>query len=377
MTQTSAPPAQREDASPALRRRQDLARRALRSVGHALGPIVLIVAICIIAIVLAGVDPLQAFYAAYNQTVSGVSQFASVLTLSIPLSVAALGVSIAFRAGMFNIGGEGQIGAGAMAAAVVGASISVWGPLDLAVTLLAGTVAGALIAAILAVLRERWGVDEVVTSLLSNYVIVLLLGYLANYVFLDRSQSNPATAVIGPGARFGTLIAGTQLTWSLILVVVLFIAIGYVIRYSKLGADWKILGQSPSVARATGIATSRLSIAAMTVSGALSGAAGAIIVMSTQERYFVGLGVGLGFSAVLVAMIGNYKALPVAIWAVIFSLLSIGGNGVEYSTGMPAEVVQVVLAVVILFIAVRREMLNTLFGRFRALRARFSRGKAG
>ncbi|HEX3301826.1 MAG TPA: hypothetical protein VHR64_03020, partial [Thermomicrobiales bacterium] len=106
------------------------------------------------------------------------------------------------------------------------------------------------------------------------------------------------------------------------------------------------------------------------------GTAGALIVMSTQHRYFVGLGVGLGFNAVLVAMIANYRALPVAIWSIIFSLLSIGGNGVEYSTGIPAEVVQVVLAVVILFIAVRQGMLNALFGRLRAVGARFSPGKA-
>jgi general nucleoside transport system permease protein len=376
MTRTSAPLAEREAAPSAAHRTPDLLNRGLRSTGKAVGPVILIVVITAVAIVLAGVNPLQAFYAAYNQTVSGVPQIGSVLTLSVPLSVAALGVSLAFRAGLFNIGGEGQIAIGAMASAIVGASVSIWSPLDLAATLLAGTAAGALVAAFLAFVRERWGVDEVVTSLLSNYIIVLLLGYLANYVFLDRSQSNPATAVVRPGARFGTLVPGTQLTWSLVLVVVLFLAVGYVIRYSKLGADWKLLGQNPSVARATGFATSRLSFAAMTASGALGGTAGALIVMSTQHRYFVGLGVGLGFNAVLVAMIANYRALPVAIWSIIFSLLSIGGNGVEYSTGIPAEVVQVVLAVVILFIAVRQGMLNALFGRLRAVGARFSPGKA-
>jgi simple sugar transport system permease protein len=346
-------------------RRWRAVRRATR---ETVGTFLVIAAVAAVAIAAAGANPLEAGMAAIRQTFAGSYEIAGFVALSLPLMVAAFGVAVSFKAGLYNLGGEGQLALGAVAGAIVGLYVGpLWSPLHIAVVLVAGGLVGGLIATGLATLRVRFGVDEVVSTLLSNYILILLAEYLATYPFRDPTRFNGAMRQILPSAKIPNLVPGTELTFALFIVLALAAILYWVLHRSKLGYDWTLLGQSPIVAASSGLPVGRLAILAMAVSGFLAGVAGALMVSATQHRYFVGFGVGLGFNAILIGMIARNSIPLVVFWALTYAWLLIGADGVEQQTGIPSEIVQVIIAVVILGIAVRSGLAETLLARARRI----------
>jgi len=330
-------------------------------VGEGLGTLALILALSAIAIAWAGADPLAAGAAAFRQTFSGSYEVAGFVALSLPLTIVALGAAASFRGGLYNLGLEGQLIIGAALGSIVGAHVGpLWAPLHITLTLLAGGVAGGLVAALLGWLRVAFRVDEVVSTLLANYVVVLVAAYLAIYPFRDPKRFNGAMQKILETAELPTLLPGTELTWGLFIALALAGAMYWLLQRSKLGDDWTLLGQSPSVARAAGIRVERLSMLVMTSSGFLAGLAGAFMVAATQHRYFANLAIGLGFDGILIAMVARYRVIAVFLWSLAYSWMLLAADGVEQATGIPSEFAQVIIAAVILGVAVRAGLLDML-----------------
>lgn len=329
--------------------------------GEGLGTLGLILVLSAIAIAWAGADPLAAGAAALKQTFAGSYEIAGFVALSLPLTIVALGAAASFRGGLYNLGLEGQLIIGAAVGSIVGAHVGpLWSPLHIALTLLAGGAAGGLVAALLGWLRVAFRVDEVVSTLLANYVVVLVAAYLAIYPFRDPKRFNGAMQKILETAELPTLLPGTELTWGLFIVLALALAMYWVLQRSKLGDDWTLLGQSPSVARAAGIRVERLSMLVMTTSGVLAGVAGAFMIAATQHRYFANLAIGLGFDGILIAMVARYRVVAVVLWSLAYSWMLLAADGVEQATGIPSEFAQVIIAAVILGVAVRAGLLDVL-----------------
>jgi general nucleoside transport system permease protein len=343
------------------RRRHMLGSRVFGAVLEPFGTLLIIVVFGGATIMLMGADPLAAGAAALRQTLSGPYEIAGFVAFSLPLMIVAFGAAASFKGGFYNLGLEGQLILGAAIGSIVGAHVGpLWSPLHIAAVLAAGATAGAAVAFALGWLKVRLDVDEVVSSLLSNYIVVLFAIYLATYPFRDPTRFHGAMHPILSSARMPSLLPGTELTWGIAVVIVLAIVLYWLLHLSKLGQDWTLMGRSVSVARSSGLDISRFGLLIITSSGFLAGLAGAFMISATQHRYFANLALGLGFYGILVGMIARYRVPGVVFWAIAYSWMLLAADGIEQEVGIPSEFAQVVITVVILGVAVRQGLLSWL-----------------
>lgn len=318
-------------------------------------------------------------YAAWPTLVVGVEyavgdaeSIARTLAWGLPLYVAAAGVAIAFRSGMFNIGAEGQIYAGAMAAALTGAYL---GPMfegaHIALTVLASAAAGGVISGLLGWLRAAWGVDEVLSTLLSNYIVILFCAYLATGPLRDPSRQSGTTREIQDSAVFPELLSRTGLTVAVFLVLALLAGSWWLSERSVLGYRWRMTGESAPFSAAVGINVKRARVASMVTSGALCGIAGGLLVTASQGRFWTEIGSGIGWDAVLVALIGRAKPVATAVWVTIYCVMRSAARGIEQATTVPAELSLILISAIIIAAAARAGV----FSRFAALQHRIAAWK--
>ncbi|MEO4042156.1 ABC transporter permease [Hoeflea sp. CAU 1731] len=310
-----------------------------------------------------GASPVAAGLAAFHGTLDGTYEIAGVVALSLPLIIVGFGASICFKGGYYNLGLESQLILGAAAGSIAGYYAGpLWSPFHITLVLVCGGLAGAVVAAVIAWLRVHLNVDEVVSSLLSNYIVILFAIFLATYPFRDESRFNGAMHRILPSARMPTMISGTELTWGVLFVVAVSLVLFWIFHRSKLGQDWALMGRSVTVARSAGIDVKKFGMMIMTSSGFLAGLAGAFMISATQHRYFANLALGLGFDGILIGMIARYRIPAVVFWALAYSWMLLAADGIEQEVGIPSEFAQVVIAIVILGVAVRLGLLQWVRG---------------
>lgn len=338
------------------------------------GAFVVLVAV-IIAVALIQAQGYAAFptmAAGIDYAIGSPNAIARTLAWGLPLVVAALGVSLAFRSGMFNLGAEGQVYAGAMAAALVGAYIGpMFTGLHLLLATLAAAVVGALIAGALGWMRAKRGVDEVVSTLLSNYIVILFCTYLVTGPLRDPSRQSGTTQRVHETAMFGEIFPRTGLTWSAILVVTIACFVWWLSERSVTGYRWRMTGSAPGFASASGVDTARSQIRSMMMSGAFAAVAGSLLVTASQGRYWTEIGSGIGWDAVLIALVARAKPIPTIIWVGIYSIMRSTARGIEQVSSVPSELSSVLISIIIIVVAARAG----LFTRVADLFARFTSRK--
>lgn len=326
----------------------------------------------VLLIQMQGYEPFSTLAAGIQYAVGDATSIARTIAWGLPLYLAAIGVGIAFRSGMFNIGGEGQIYAGAMASALVGAYL---GPMftgaHIALTVLAAAAVGAGVAGALGWLRAAWGVDEVLSTLLSNYVVILFCGYLATGPLRDPSRQSGTTREVFDTARFSEILPRTGLTGALFLVIAACALGWWLSEKSVIGYRWRMSGESSAFAEAVGINVKSSRIASMVVSGALCGIAGAVLVTASQGRFWTEIGSGIGWDAVLVALIGRARPVATIVWVTIYCVMRAAARGVEQVSTVPSELSLILISVIIIAAAARAGV----FSQFTALQRRFVRTK--
>ncbi len=301
-----------------------------------------------------------------------VVSIARTVAWGVPLYIAAVGVALAFRAGMFNIGAEGQIYGGAMAAALVGAYIGpIFSGLHIGLTVLASAAAGALLAASLGWLRASWDVDEVLSTLLSNYIVILFCAYLATGPLRDPARQSGTTREIHETAVFASLVPRTGLTTAVFLVVVAIAGGWWLSERSVLGYRWRMTGESKPFAAAVGIDVKSSRIASMAASGALCGIAGGLLVTASQGRFSTEIGSGIGWDAVLVALIGRARIMSTVAWVTVYIVMRSAARGIEQVTSVPSELSLILISAIIIAAAARAGA----FARFAALQQRIAAWK--
>jgi simple sugar transport system permease protein len=318
---------------------------------------------------LRGFDPLSTLGIGLEYALGDLPSVARTLAWGIPLLVVALGVALAFRAGMFNIGAEGQLYAGAMAAAVVGAYLGpLFSGLHLMLCLAASALAGGAVACGLGWLRAHWGVDEVLSTLLSNYVLILFCTYLANGPLRDPGRQSGSTRTVHDSAMFPVIVPQTQLTAALFVVTALALGVWWLSERSVAGYRWRMTGSSPGFAAGVGVDVDRARVSSMAVSGALCGLGGALLVTTSQGRFWTEIGTGVGWDAVLLALIGRSRPMGVALWTAGYCVMRASARGVEQATGIPSELSSVLIAVIIVAAAARAGVFALVADRFRMVR---------
>jgi len=275
--------------------------------------------------------------------------FSGTLVRAIPLALVGIGLSIAFRAGVFNIGGEGQLLLGATAATFVGLYASALGPIAVVAALVAAGIAGAGWATVAAYLRDRFGVFEVVSTIMLNFIAVNLVSYLVRGPLQEPTRVYPQTEIIPVGARLPHLWPGTRLHAGAIIAIVAAVASWWFLSRTAAGFRIRAAGASPTVSRTTGrVRVDRVTFGAFVASGALAGLAGGIEVSGVTYALYENLSPGYGFSAIAVAILARLRPLAVLLAALLFATLETGALGMQRDAGVPSVVALALEAAIIL-----------------------------
>lgn len=286
---------------------------------------------------------------------TGIRPLTQSLTYATPLIAAGLGVALAFRAGMFNIGGLGQMLAAAAGAGWVGFAFDLPAGVHLVVALVVGVLAGALWAGIAGVLKATTGAHEVIVTIMLNYVAFYLLSYLLATPGLLQApgSANPKTPRMKDTAVLPDLLGERYaLHLGFLLALVAVVVVWWLLNRSSVGFAFRAIGENPHAARVAGIHVPRTTVLAMVTSGALIGLAGATQVLGLITTGFGSdIDAGIGFDAITVALLGGSNPVGVLFASLLFGAFKAGGSAMQASQRIPIEIVLVVQSLIVLFIA--------------------------
>jgi len=314
-------------------------------------------------ILLAGANPIEAYYLFVIAPLTSGFTAIEVLVTATPILFTGAAVAIAFRAGYWNIGAEGQLLLGAIAAAGVGQVVGGLPPvLALAAMIVAGALAGAAWALVPAILRIRFGIDEVVTTLLLNPVALLLVNGLLHGPWRDPVTGFPESPRIAAVAEFPQLLERSRLHLGFLLAMAVIVIAWYVLARTPAGLRLRAAGLSPHGARFAGINVGRTLLVAALVSGAIAGLAGVSEVAGIQNRLTSGLSPGYGYTGIVVATLGTLTMPGVALAALFLGDLTVGASTAARSLSIPSQLGAVVQGVLLLttvaLLALRRYRLR-------------------
>jgi ABC-type uncharacterized transport system permease subunit len=307
-----------------------------------------------VAMLLAHVSPLDGFGALFDGALGNQSELAETLLQTTALLCPALGLALAFRAGLFNIGAEGQIVLGGMTAGILGVALPLPGLVLIPVVLAASALAGGLWGGLAGFLKARFGANEVISTLMLNTIAILLATYLIGGPFKQPGAGAAETPQLPAAAWLPVLIPNTRLTISFLIALVLAGVLWYIFRATVFGYELRAAGEAPEAARRAGIDLGRTAFTAMALSGAIAGLGGATIVMGVLHRFNTGLSPGYGFIGIAVALVGNLEPLFIIIAAFGFGILQSGAIAMQAEANVPRDVVTLVEGLVIIALAGRR-----------------------
>ncbi len=287
--------------------------------------------------------------------VKGIRPLTETLKFATPLIAAGLGVGLAFRAGMFNIGGQGQILMAAAAAGWVGTTMHMPWPIHMLVALIAGMAVAAIWAGIAGFLKARTGAHEVIVTIMLNHIAVYLLAWMlaTQGVLQAPGSKNPKTAAMAETAILPPLLGPQfKLHMGLLLALIAVAFSWWLLERSSLGFRFKAVGENPDAAKVAGINVGRMYFVAMLIAGALVGIAGVSQVQGTVTSGFGGdIDAGIGFDAITVALLGRSSPIGILGAGILFGAFKAGGFAMQASEGIPVEIVLVVQSLIVLFIA--------------------------
>jgi simple sugar transport system permease protein len=267
-----------------------------------------------------------------------------------PLVFAGLSVALAFRAGLFNVGAEGQMYLGGFAAALVGAHARLPAPLALPAALLAAALAGAVWGAIPGALKARFGAHEVINTIMLNFIAFALVAWWGRSLFMPATVRTHEIVPAAVVPRLDVLLPwlkGSPANFTLLLGIGLAVALGVFLFRTRPGYEWRVLGWNPGAAEYAGVRTGFAQVKAFALAGALAGLGGTSFVLGYKhwfEQDFTG---GAGFMGIAVALIGRNHPVGVLVAALFFGMLAYGGLVVNQR--VPSDLVNVLRALVILF----------------------------
>ena len=293
---------------------------------------------------------------------TAIGPFSETLTEATPLLLGGLAIGLAFRAGLFNIGGQGQLIMGAICATLVGFSLD--GPVVVAAALavLAGIAGGALYGALVGFLKARTGAHEVIVTIMLNYVAVYFLVWLITTdAVKNPDRYEPLSKSVSEAAELPKLLSwlpegggSLRLHTGLLIAVAAVFFCWWLLNRSTLGFELRAVGANPSAARTAGMSVGRSQIMAMLISGGLMGIVGATQVLGTanaNNALTPSIDAGLGFTAITVALLGRASPVGTVFAAILFGALQAGGRAMQASSGISIELVTVLQALIVLFVA--------------------------
>ncbi|MFI7127533.1 ABC transporter permease [Nonomuraea sp. NPDC050153] len=360
--------------------------RALLTVAGAVVAIVLAITISSVAIIAAGASPFDAFAAFFDfgATPRAVSNgIATFLNRAVPLFIAGLAVAVGFRMNLFNIGVEGQYRLAAIVAAYVGSTFEAPAPIQIAVIIVVAAAVGGLYALIPAVMKVTRGVNEVIATIMLNYIAINLTSYLVRGPFAGQraaGQLTTTTPQLPESAMFPNLnflfdgfgllppTRGGGLWGFLIVAIVLGVVIWVLLERTRFGFNVKASGLNGPAALASGVNPKTMVIAAMVLSGAIAGLIGLPEILGDKGAFNSNFTAGLGFLGIAVALLGRNKPVGIAVAALLFAFLD-RAQGALQIANVPPSVITIIQGVTVLLVVVANEVTNRLALRLEERRA--------
>lgn len=303
-------------------------------------------------LLLAGLSPLTTLRIFFLNPLSSLNGISELLLKASPLILIALGLTVGFRANVWNIGAEGMFTCGAICAAWLalrfGDGSHVW---LLPAMMVAGAAGGAAWAAIPAFLKTAANTSEILVSLMLNYVAALLLSYLVNGPLQDPGGLNyPQTAQFGPAALFSTPFPGMRLNVSILITLAVAVLAWFLLERSFLGFQLQVGGEAPEAARYAGFSQKRLTWLSLLISGATAGLAGMMEAAGPLGQLTPVISPGYGFAAIIVAFIGRLRPVGIVCGGLLLSLLYLGGEAVQMALNVPASLSRTFQGTLLLFL---------------------------
>lgn len=307
-----------------------------------------------LAIFLSGSNPIEAYFALAAGAFGDLDSLITTAIKAIPLLITGLGVAVAFRGGLFNIGVEGQLFVGSIAAVIVGTGLQAPVYIHLPATLLAGVVFGGLWAAIPGFLKAKYGANEVITTIMTNYIAIRIITWsIGAHGPLRRITSVvPETNSIFETARLPELVPGARLHAGILVAILAAVLIYLLLFRTTLGIEIRTVGMNLHAARYAGINVNRTIVLTMALSGGLAGLAGAVQVMGLSPFNFsTGFNVGIGFDSIAVAVLGSIHPLGITISSFLFGAMDAGARLMQLRARVPIEIITILQGLLLMFVA--------------------------
>ena len=317
----------------------------------------LLSALIMLATSVAPANIAKSFVALAYGSVGSLAAVSETLTSTIPLVLSGLGIGLAFRAGLFNIGAEGQIVIGGLAAviasfAITGLPFYVHMPLVLTI----GMLAGALYAGLAGFLRAATGAHEVISTIMLNLIAFRMLDYVLRQPFIQKEgRSDPISKAVLETAELPRLLAfidpNLRVHAGLVIMLISVALIYWLLFRSKLGFAFRVSGENPDAAKYAGIRAGLTIVLAMALAGGLAGLAGATQVTGVLGRASPGFSAGIGFDAIAVALLGRSHPVGILLAGLLFGALEAGGRQMQVDAGVSIDLIGIVQALIIVFVA--------------------------
>lgn len=305
---------------------------------------------CTALILLAfGLNPIRVYYAIVEGSLGTQLRIKQTIIKAIPLTITSLGILVAFKMKFWNIGGEGQIAMGAMAASYVALNYgSLPKPILLVLMALAGIVMGGFWAFIPALFKRKFGTNETIFTLMMNYIAIKFVMYLQYGPWMDPNANGfPRVAPFPDNAILPTFL-GVHL--GLLIAIVCVVLIYFLMTYTKLGYEITVVGESYETARYAGMNIGKIMIVAMLISGGLCGLVGMIQASAVEKTLVAGISGGYGFTAIITAWLARLNAPVTAIVCVLFAMLLQGGAYIQLAMNVPSSVAGIVQGTILFFV---------------------------
>ncbi|MEX1246861.1 MAG: ABC transporter permease [Anaerolineales bacterium] len=307
-----------------------------------------------LVILISGADPVKAFSALAEGALG--SQVAVVETLikATPFLLVGLGIALAFRGGLFNIGVEGQLFVGSAVTVIIGYSFELPFYLHLPLALIGGMIGGAIWAGIPGWLKARYGAHEVITTIMFNYMALRVINWAIGTDGPMRAPRTtvPETSAVFESARLPILLADSRLHAGVLIAIAAVFLVYWLLWKTKIGFEIRTVGANPHAARYAGINVPFNTVLTMAISGALAGLAGGIQVLGLAPYNFTtGFNVGLGFDSIAVAVLGAIHPFGIALSSLLFGAMDAGSRLMQLRTKVPADVITITQGLILAFVA--------------------------
>jgi ABC-type uncharacterized transport system permease subunit len=304
-----------------------------------------------LVLIATGYSPIDVYSAMIMGAFGDVYGVGQTLTQATPIIFTALAFLFSYKSGLFNIGAEGQLIMGGFAAAIVGISFGgLPSPLHILFAVLAGALAGGVWGFLPAILKARFGAHEVITTMMFTYIATYLTSYLVNYPFKAPGWV-AQTVPITDSAQLPRILPPTQLSASIMVAVAMAVVVYYILQKTTLGYEVRASGLNPSAAENGGINVKKTMVLALILGGALAGIGGAGEILGVHNRFIQGFSPGYGFDGIAVALVGGLNPIGVLLAAILFGALRSGGMLMTRATHVPLDIVVILQALVIIFVA--------------------------